>query len=180
MAAVGETYPRTAYLLSLIGGILILILSVIIAIAALVLAGIAASYGYGLGAGLAVALAVIALLFGMIVLYFAMKLKSNPAGARTYGILILVFALISFLGGGGFYIGAILAIVGGILAIVWKGPAPMTYGQPMPGAPMWGQPPPAAGAPPPAAAGGRFCSYCGAAVAPGSQFCAKCGAQVPP
>ena len=123
-----------------------------------------------------------ALFFGLIILYFAMKLKSNPRSAKAYGILILVFALISFIGGGGFYIGAILALVGGILAIVWNPPAQAApgYGQPMmPAAPGWGAPPPAA-APPPGAAGGKFCASCGSPNAAGAQFCAKCGAPMPP
>jgi hypothetical protein len=182
MQAYGETYPRTAYLLALIGGILILILSIISAIILAVIATAFAAVGFGLGVGIAVAFAVVALLFGLIVLYFAMKLKSNPQNAKTYGILILVFALISFIGGGGFYIGAILALIGGILAIIWNPPAPAPgYGQPMmgqqmPGAPQWGQPPPPAAAPPPPAAGQRFCSSCGSPNAAGAQFCAKCGA----
>ncbi|MCW6168129.1 MAG: hypothetical protein LVQ64_06835 [Thermoplasmatales archaeon] len=42
------------------------------------------------------------------------------------GVVVLVCALLSFIGGGGFYIGAILALVGGILAIIWKRPAATT------------------------------------------------------
>jgi zinc-ribbon domain len=181
MQPVGETYPRTAYLLSLVGGILILILSVIYAIVLAVLASLIASVGFGLGASLLVGLAVVSIVFGLIVLYFAMKLKSNPGSAKTYGILIIVFSLISFIGGGGFYIGAILALIGGILALVWTPPAqPVGYGQPpMQAAPGWGQPTMAA-APPAGAGGGKFCASCGSPNAPGAQFCAKCGAPMPP
>jgi zinc-ribbon domain len=186
MQAYGETYPRTAYLLSLIGGILILVFSIIYAIILLVIASLFAAVGFGLGVGVAVGLAVVALFFGLIVLYFAFKLKTNPANARTYGILILVFAVISFIGGGGFYIGAILALIGGILAIVWTPPA-TTYGQPMMGQPMpggaaWGQPPPP---PPPSAAPAaapgvaQFCQFCGTAIPAGAKFCPKCGAATP-
>ncbi|MGD0250323.1 MAG: zinc ribbon domain-containing protein [Thermoplasmata archaeon] len=181
MQAYGETYPRTAYLLSLIGGIMILLFSIIYAIILAALASLVASVGFALGASLLIGLAVVAIIFGLIVLYFAMKLKSNPRSAKTYGILIIVFSLISFIGGGGFYIGAILALVGGILALVWNPPAQAPgYGQPMmPGAPGWGQPTMAA-APPAGAAGQRFCSSCGSPNATGAQFCAKCGAPMPP
>ncbi len=190
MQAYGETYPRTAYLLSLIGGILILFFSIIYAALLAVIASFVGALGYGFASGLLIALAIVALLFGVIILYFALRLKSNPQNARTYGVLILVLALISFLGGGGFYIGAILALIGGILAIVWTPPAMApAYGQPMMGQPMGAQPMPATpgagppvaapGTPPPGVAGGKFCSYCGTQNAPGARFCAKCGAAMP-
>jgi hypothetical protein len=151
--AAAETYPRTAYLLSLIGGILILIFSIIYALILVALASLFAAFGFGLGAGFAIGLAVVAILFGVIILVLAMRLKSNPAGAKTTGILILVLALISFIGGGGFYIGAILALIGGILALVWHPPAnvqPAWNQQPM--APtMGGASPPGWGGQPPAA-----------------------------
>ena len=174
-----ESYPRTAYLLSLIGGILILVFSVIYALAILVVASINATVGFGLGVGHRIALAVVAILFGLIVLYFALKLKSSPQNAKTYGILILVFSVISFIGGGGFYIGASLALVGGILAIVWRPSVVQTYGQPM-AAPGWGaQPPPPPSMPPVAGGGAQFCQFCGTAVPAGAKFCPKCGAGVP-
>jgi len=153
MQGSGETYPRTAYLLSLIGGILLLIFSLIWAAVLAVAASIFAAVGFGLGAGIALAFAAVAIILGLIVLIFAVRLKSHPESAKTTGILILVFALISFVGGGGFYIGAILALVGGILAIIWKPPTPTqaawgTQPQPpmMGGAspPGWGGQPPAA------------------------------------
>ena len=173
----GPNYPSTAYILSLIGGILILIGGIIEAAPAAVVGSVVAGLGFGGFGALIIALGVIALLFGILVLYGALQLKNHPQTAKTWGILILVFSLLSFIGGGGFYIGAILGIVGGILALVWNPPAPAPgYGQPMTAAPGWGQPPAAAGAPPPAAAGQKFCSSCGSANAPGAQFCAKCGA----
>lgn len=174
MQSPGETYPRTAYLLSLVGGILILFLSIIYALILVVVASLFAAVGFGLGAGLAIGLAVVAIVFGLIILVLAMRLKSNPQGARTTGILILVFAVISFVGGGGFYIGAILALIGGILAIVWTPPAPMAQAP-------WGQPVPPPGAAPGAApAGSKFCSSCGSPNPAGTAFCAKCGAAMPP
>lgn len=124
MQGSGETYPRTAYLLSLIGGILMLVFSVIYALILVAVASLFAAVGFGLGVGIAVGLAVVALVLGLIVLIFALRLKSNPASAKTSGILIVVLAVISFVGGGGFYIGAILALIGGILAIIWHPPAP--------------------------------------------------------
>jgi hypothetical protein len=97
--------------------------------------------------------------------------------------MIIVLALVSFIGGGGFYIGLILALIGGIVAVTWRPPtvAPSAYGAPgygtpvgAPGAaPPWGAP-----ASPPLQPGvaQRFCSSCGSPNVANAQFCAKCGA----
>lgn len=137
MQSPGESYPRTAYLLSFIGGILITLLSVIAAIIAAAVAPIGIAVGFGLAAELAVALAIVAVILGVLVIFFAMRLKNRPKDAQMTGILILVLALVSFAGGGGYFIGALLALIGGILALVWK--------PPMATQPAWGQP--AGGAP---------------------------------
>jgi len=181
----GMNYPRTAYLLSLIGGILILFLSIIDAAILAVIGSAFAGVGFGAAAAILIGFAVIALIFGIIVLVLALRLRSNPQSAKMTGILIIVFSLISFIGGGGFYIGAILALVGGILALLWN-PAPMMqqpgWGQPGQQA-QWGQPGQQAqwGQPsaPPAGAG-KVCGSCASPNAPGAQFCAKCGAALPP
>ena len=189
MQGSAETYPRTGYLFGLIGGILMLVFTLIEAAVVAVAAGIIGSIAPAAGAfiGLAVALLVVeALIFGGLVLFFSLRMKSNPQSAKGYGIIVLVLALISLVAGGnGFYIGAILALIGGILALVWHPPTAMPgYGQPMMGQPAqppaWGQPPPPATAPPAGAAGQRFCSSCGSANVTGAQFCAKCGAPLPP
>ena len=63
------------------------------------------------------------LVSGVIVLVSAVILLTNPSRARTWGVLILVFSILSFLGLGGFIVGAILGIVGGVLTLRWKPPA---------------------------------------------------------
>lgn len=60
------------------------------------------------------------LVSGVIVLASAALLLAVPNQTRTWGVLILVFSILSFLGLGGFVIGAVLGIVGGILALRWK------------------------------------------------------------
>lgn len=130
-----ESYPRTAYLLSLIGGILILVFSLIYAAILLAVASVFAGLGLGFGVGLAMSLAAMAVILGVLVLVFAILLKSHPGQSKMYGVLILVFSVISFFGGGGFYIGAILGFIGGILALIWHPPAPVQQAwgqQPMP------------------------------------------------
>jgi len=49
-----------------------------------------------------------------------MLYNSKPAQASAWGTLVLVFSVVSLLGMGGFFLGAILGIVGGILALTWK------------------------------------------------------------
>jgi hypothetical protein len=184
----GMNYPRTAYLLALIGGILILLGAIVEAIELAIIGSAFAAFGFGGFAALFIALAVIALIFGIIVLVLALRLKSNPQGVKMTGVLIIVFSLLSYIGGGGFYLGGILALVGGILALIWNPPAVMAqpgWGQPgQPGQQgQWGQPQAAAWGQPtsaPPATGGKTCASCGTPNAPGAQFCAKCGAALPP
>ena len=62
------------------------------------------------------------LISGTIVLASAVMLQVNPSRRRTWGVLILVFSVLSFLGTGGLVVGAILGIVGGVKALTWKPP----------------------------------------------------------
>ncbi len=59
---------------------------------------------------------------GIVVLVGSYMLRSRPASHVAWGVIILIFSLVSIFAGGGFVIGMILGIVGGILAIVWKPP----------------------------------------------------------
>ena len=116
-------YPSTARVLSLIGGVLILIEGIIIAALFAIGATVSFFNEFGFGAAILIAFGVVALLFGIVVLAFAARLKSNPASHTTSGVIIVVVSLLSIAAGGGFFIGLILGLVGGILAIVWKAPA---------------------------------------------------------
>lgn len=147
-----KDYPSTAFILSLIGGIFILLGGIYEAAITALIGTAALALFPGLGA-LLIALAVVALLFGLIILVGAFMLRSKPQSSKTWGIVILLLAIISLVGGGGFFIGFILALIGGILAITWKPPTPTqtAWGaQPQP--PMMGgqAPPPGWGGQPPA------------------------------
>lgn len=175
----GQSYPTAAFILSLIGGIFILLGGIYTAAITAIVGSAFFAFFPGFAA-LLIGLAVVALLFGLIIIFGAIQMKHHPESAKTWGIIVLVLALLSWLGGGGFFIGFLLALIGGILAIIWHPPAPM-MGQP--GQAAWGQPPPMASAPggtPMAAPGQKFCSSCGSPNAAGVQFCAKCGAAMPP
>jgi len=64
--------------------------------------------------------AIVGLIAGAVVLAGSIMIYSRPSSAPTWGLLILVFSVISFFGMGGFFLGAVLGIIGGVLALVWK------------------------------------------------------------
>jgi hypothetical protein len=131
-----SAYPRTASILALVGGVIIIMggaLFVVVAafvIPHLDLSNVALPRGVdraGLPALISGVLGVMGsfgLVCGGVVLMSAVMLLAKVGQWRTWGVLTLVFSVLSFLGLGGFLIGAILGIVGGILTLRWKSPAP--------------------------------------------------------
>jgi hypothetical protein len=88
---------------------------------------------------------------------------------------IISFATSSF---GGFVIGFLLGLIGGILGLVYKpsmGPAAM-QGQPMGSMPMGSTGTMGAGAP--MGQMGMTCKNCGASIPAGATRCPSCGASV--
>ncbi|MGC9069070.1 MAG: hypothetical protein ACP5GU_07675 [Thermoprotei archaeon] len=71
------------------------------------------------GMGVFIIFPIIGLISGILVTIGAVKLHSS-ADTSTWGTIIIVFSIISFIGGGGFFLGAILGLIGGILAITLK------------------------------------------------------------
>lgn len=153
--SVKTDYPDAAHLLSLIGGIFVLIGGLLFA----VFGAAITFFAFGL-LGL---FGVLGVIWGIVLIYGAMKLRSNPEQHDTWGALIVLFSLLSWVGGmGGFVIGFLLCFVGGILAIVWR-PAQPASGA---GLPLGQQAP------------GRYCPSCGAPVAQDTKFCPHCGKQL--
>jgi len=76
--------------------------------------------GFGFGGGWFYGLAAIGIVSGIIILVGAIMLYNQPASSSTWGALILAFSIVSLFGMGGFFFGAILGVVGGILALTWK------------------------------------------------------------
>jgi len=79
--------------------------------------GMMGGFGYGFGF-----LGVLGLIFGVIVIISALMLNNKPEQHLTWGILIIVFSALSIFGSamGGFGIGLILGLIGGILGVTWK------------------------------------------------------------
>ena len=58
---------------------------------------------------------------GLLLLGWALLVRHEPHHHVANGITILLFVFLSFAyGSGGFFIGGILAAIGGILSLVWK------------------------------------------------------------
>ena len=142
--------PTAAFLLSLIGGIFVLL-------GGLIVAAIGATLTFFLG-GIGGIIGLVGALWGILIIVFAVMLNSNPNNHTTYGVLILVFSLLSWFGSiGGLFLGFILGLIGGILAIVWSPPA-----QTPPQAPIT-----------------RICPSCGRVISEDTKFCPACGKQLP-
>ena len=126
-------YPKTDSVLALVGGVLIILVGILLtAVSAVILpnmnfSNLTPPKGFtgnmsGLVSGIVGVMGVFGLVCGAIVLISAVILLTNPSQPRTWGVLILIFSVLSFLGLGGFVIGAILGIIGGIFTLRWKPP----------------------------------------------------------
>lgn len=124
--------PTAAFVLSLIGGIFILLGGGMMSMLGYGFRGMMSSYGgWGYGMmrpgfgmmGLAFGvMGILGLVFGVIVIISAIMLNSKPQEHTTWGTLIVIFSVLSIVGSamGGFGIGLVLGLVGGVLAITWK------------------------------------------------------------
>jgi hypothetical protein len=65
-------------------------------------------------------IAVIALTCGALILFGAIMLRIKPENKKAWGILITMFSIPSVITGGGFIVGFILGIIGGVKAFRWK------------------------------------------------------------
>ncbi len=64
--------------------------------------------------------ALLGFLSGIMVILGAVMFNTLPLESIMWGAIVLVFSIISFLGMGGFFIGAVLGITGGALALSWR------------------------------------------------------------
>jgi hypothetical protein len=75
--------------------------------------------GLGIPLSFMSSFSLIGLVSGIFVIIGALMLRAQPSEHRSWGLVILVFSITSFLGTGGFILGAILGVIGGSLAITW-------------------------------------------------------------
>ena len=130
-----EETPIAAFILSLVAGVFILLGGGMMTM----IGSWMGNYGYGMmgryggwggmmGMGLGMmqfafgTMGVLGLIFGAIVIISALMLNSKPKQHSTWGSLIVLFSVLSIFGSamGGFSIGLILGLIGGVLAVTWK------------------------------------------------------------
>lgn len=102
--------PTTAFILSLIGGIFVLLAGLALG----ALGTLIAIFTFGAGFILW-----IFAIFGIIIIIGAIMMNSSPSSAKTWGIVVLILGIISLIGVVT-ALGGILSIIGGALAIAWK------------------------------------------------------------
>ena len=76
--------------------------------------------GIGFSSGMFFGMSIIGVVSGVLVLVGALMLYNRPREVSTWGIVVLVLSVFSLLAMGGFFIGAVLGVVGGLLALTWK------------------------------------------------------------
>ena len=65
-------------------------------------------------------ISIIAVICGAMVLFATIMLRIKPENKKAWGILITMFSIPSVIKGGGFIVGFILGIIGGVKAFRWK------------------------------------------------------------
>jgi len=122
-----KKYPVIGFALSLVAGVLILIGGIVVFALGPFIASVVpwteipadAQFGVGLAGGVLVAMGSIGISFGIIIILmdiFLVKAGKTIPG----GVVIIVLSLISLISLGGFFIGFILGIIGGILMLANK------------------------------------------------------------
>jgi hypothetical protein len=122
-----EERPYAAFALSLVGGVLILVGGLL---GLLMWLGwpmwgwwgmrMMGGMMWGWMPGFLLAFSAVSLVSGGAIVTAAYMLYNKPSQAQTWGTVVLVFAVVSLLSAGGFIVGALLAIVGGLLALTWR------------------------------------------------------------
>jgi len=137
--------PTIAFILSLIGGIFILLGGGMMSMMGSygfggmmngywgyggMMGGYGPGWGYGPGFGMMRGygfggiFGIAGVLFGVVVIVSALMLYNKPVDHAKWGIVIIIFSVLSIFGSAmaGFGVGLILGLIGGILALSWKPP----------------------------------------------------------
>lgn len=120
--------PTGAFVLSLIGGIFIILGALVWLVIGAMLAFFP-TFGMGV-----TVLGVVGLLFGLIIIIGGVMMYTKPEQHVMWGAIVLILSIVSIpFSFAGLIIGFILALVGGILGLVFKPSMPMAapYAPPM-------------------------------------------------
>ena len=128
----GAEKPNVAFILSLIGGLLIFVGSAVSIVWFSVGSAPFGGYwgmmsgwngmtgSYGFAYDYLLVLSVLGLACGVIVVVGGFMLILRPLAHFRWSVLILVFSVVSFVSMGGWFAGAISGIVRGVFAMIWR------------------------------------------------------------
>lgn len=141
--------PTTAFALVLAAGILVLLNSIFELVVGLIIGrGFnpeeVMPFPQGMGAlvvqfmkTILIILGAVGMVVGVLLIIAASQINSGvPGKVKTWSTIGIILSVISLLvAGGGFYVGFILGLIGGILGLTWKPPEVATQPSPQPQAP---------------------------------------------
>ncbi|MHB8351105.1 MAG: zinc-ribbon domain-containing protein [Thermoplasmata archaeon] len=153
----GLQRPTASMVLAIVGGVFIIALAIL----EVNVGAQDAQLTLGYSGGTYIISGLLGIVFGILVLVFGILVYLQPQHHVVYGVLILVFSVFSLVSlFGGFFIGFVLGLIGGILAIVHKPILLQPIGQ-------FVVPPIQ-----------RVCPKCGRVIDPYVKFCPHCGNQL--
>lgn len=104
--------PAAAFAVSMIGGIFVLLAGILIGVIGFVVT-------IPLG-GIGAALGVLGIIWGVLLIISSLMLFERPREHNMWSVIIIVVSILSWIGAfGGFVIGFLLGLAGGILGLVW-------------------------------------------------------------
>jgi hypothetical protein len=111
------TYPKYAFWMATIGGMLIFIEGLMAIFFRSIVWAIAVDFWIGITW---VFIGVMLVIAGLIVSSSAVALVMRPKFHVVEGASIILFSTLAIFFGGGYIIGSVLGIIGGVLAILWR------------------------------------------------------------
>ena len=132
----GSEKPVAALVLGLMGGILILLGSLVMSMfvfapsnsffdmsGGMGMMGMSGMMGTSLMTGVGLAFSLIGVSSGIVVILGSLMLYNRPSEGQLWGALIIAFSMLSLLGGmGGFLVGLILGVLGGVFGLASRPP----------------------------------------------------------
>jgi hypothetical protein len=124
-----EQKPYAAFILTLVGGTLIFTNGLVFILASRVVSRmleyVINTRGLSLGIVLAanqmlLSFSVVELVLGAFIIFASLMIYYKPTSSAGWGAVVLVLSILSMFVGGGFFIGLILGVIGGSLAIAWR------------------------------------------------------------
>ncbi|MCI4372453.1 MAG: hypothetical protein L3K02_02240 [Thermoplasmata archaeon] len=110
----GDEFSVLAFVLVLLASLLVLLEGILLLVAGAIVGAISPTVG-GAVSGLGFVGVLLALVLGSM----AYVLYRFPESSRVAGVVVLLVSFLSFFTGGGFFLGLVLGIVGGIVAILF-------------------------------------------------------------